>query len=160
MLKLTFNNWKTWKGAGQTLALFTFEEQSPAAAKADGFKGKERETFLYRPKDSIPAERVLLIGLGKKSDFTNETLRRAASKVLSGAETLGIQKLAVRFPQISKSPAAQQDEFQALAEGFYLGGYRFDRHKSPASDKPKAIEELVRADRWYFSICGGRRQKG
>ena len=85
----------------------------PAAAKADGFKGKERETFLYRPKDSVPAERVLLIGLGKKSAFSNETLRRAASKVLSGAESLGLQKLAVRIPQVTKSPAAQRDEFQA-----------------------------------------------
>ena len=143
MMKITLNDWKKWKGTGQTLALFAFEEQVPAAAKADGFKGKERETFLYRPKDSLPAERVLLIGLGKKSEFTNETLRRAASKALSGGESLGLQKLAVRIPQIAKSPAAQRDEFQSLAEGLYLGGYRFDRHKSPAPEPPKPVEELI-----------------
>jgi leucyl aminopeptidase len=162
MLKLTCSDWKKWpasakaagashrslgeggwKGVGQTLAMFVFEEQVPAAAKADGFKGKERETFLYRPKDSVPAERVLLIGLGKKSEFTNESLRRAASKVLCGAESLGLQRLAVRIPRIAKSPATQRDEFQALAEGLYLGAYRFDRHKSPAPDAPKPVEELA-----------------
>jgi len=70
-------------------------------------------------------------------------LRRAASKVLCGAESLGLQKLAVRIPQIAKSPATQRDEFQALAEGLYLGAYRFDRHKSPAPDAPKPVEELA-----------------
>jgi leucyl aminopeptidase len=49
----------------------------------------------------------------------------------------------MRAPQTAKSPAAQRDEFQALAEGFYLGAYRFDRHKTPASDQPKPVEELV-----------------
>jgi leucyl aminopeptidase len=142
-MKLTLSDWKKWKGEGQTLVLFTFEEQVPEAAKADGFKGKERETFLYRPKDSVPAERVLLIGLGKKSAFSNEALRRAASKVRSGAESLGLVKIAVRAPQMAKSPTAQRNEFQALAEGLYLGSYRFDRHKSPAPDQPKPVEELV-----------------
>ena len=66
-----------------------------------------------------------MIGLGKKSEFTHETLRRAASKVLSGAEALGLQKLAVRVPQTAKSPAAQRAEFQALSEGLFLGAYRF-----------------------------------
>jgi len=143
MLKLTLSDWKKWKGEGQTLALFTFEEQAPVAAKADGFKGKERESILYRPKDAVPAERVFLVGLGKKSDFTNETLRRSASKVLRAAETLGLQSLAVRIPQVAKSIVAQRDEFQAFAEGLYLGAYRFDRHQSPSPDQPKPVNELI-----------------
>ena len=143
MLKLTFSDWKKWKGEGQTLALFTFDEQAPVAAKADGFKGKERESILYRPKDGVPAERIFLIGLGKKSEFTNETLRRTVSKVLSGAESLGLQKIAVRIPLMGKSPTAQRDEFQALAEGLHLGTYRFDRHKTPTSDRPRPLEEVI-----------------
>ncbi len=90
MLKINLKEWKKWNGAGQTLAQFVFEDQIPAAAKDDGFKAKEQSTFLYRPADGKPAQRVLLIGLGKKSDFTNETLRRTASKVLRGAESLDV----------------------------------------------------------------------
>src|ERR1700687_2340480 len=103
MLKIELKDWKKWTGQGETLAIFVFEEQSPEAAKADGFKGKELETFLYRPEKSLPAERVVLIGLGKKSEYSIETLRRAAAKVLRAAESLSLEKIAVRGPQISKS---------------------------------------------------------
>src|SRR5882672_2092740 len=116
MLKIDIKDWKKWTGTGETLAIFIFEEQAPEAAKADGFKGKELETFLYRPEKSLPAQRVILIGLGKKAEYSPETLRRAAAKVLRAAESLGLTKISVRAPQISKSSAAQGVEYQALAE--------------------------------------------
>src|SRR5882672_1972522 len=121
MPKIELKDWKKWDPKTEkTVALFIFEEQAPAWAKEDGFKGKELETLLHRPMDRLPAERVLLIGLGKKADFSHEVLRRAAAKVLRGAEPLGLEKIAVRAPQIAKSPAAQANEFQALAEGIYM----------------------------------------
>src|SRR5689334_16986218 len=101
MPKITLNDWKKWTGkTGATLAIFAFEEQAPEAAKADGYKGKELETFLYRPKDSLPAERVILVGLGKRKDYSTETLRRAATRVLKVAESLGLIKISLRAPQI------------------------------------------------------------
>jgi len=146
MLNITINDWKKWPASAQamagTIALFTFEEQVPAAAKADGFKGKELETFLYRPKDAIPAERVILIGLGKRADFSNETLRRAAARAVRLAESLGLSKLALRAPQIARSPAAQRVEFHALAEGLYLGAYRFEKHKTPRRRRPRPLRKL------------------
>src|SRR5579864_8537484 len=105
MVRIELKDWRKWQGQGQTLGVFTFEEQAPAAAKEDGFKGKELETFLYRPKDANPAERVLVIGLGKQADFSNEVLRRAAAKVLRGAESLDLKSIALRAPQIAGSPA-------------------------------------------------------
>src|SRR4051794_4257796 len=88
-------NWKTWKGQGQTLVVFVFQDQNSvllglgkeakvlsALAQSDGFKGRERETFIQRPPDNLPAERLILVGLGKKADFNSEVLRRAASRVL------------------------------------------------------------------------------
>src|SRR5262245_46607896 len=144
MLNVTLNDWKKWDPIKEhTVALFVFEDQVPPWAKADGFKGKELDTLLYHPKDSLPTERVLLIGLGKKADFSSETLRRAAAKVLRGAEALGLEKISARAPQVAKSPAALAAEFQALAEGLYLATYRFDRHKTPAPDAPKPVQEVA-----------------
>src|SRR4029077_4886444 len=104
MLHLSLNNWKTWDPKKEkTVALFIFQDQVPEWAKEDGFKGRELETLLHRAKTGLPAERVLLIGLGKKSEFSPETLRRAAAKVVRGAENLGLVKIAVRAPQVAKS---------------------------------------------------------
>src|SRR6185437_5551500 len=94
------------KWRGDTLVFFAFEETTPrlaaageggpalgARAKADGFKGKERETFLLRPEDGRPAERVLLIGLGEPVDFSDERLRASASQALRLAEKLGLPSI-------------------------------------------------------------------
>jgi len=151
-LKITLVDWKKWKG--DTLAVFAFQEESPrflglekkletfpVFAKADGFKGKERETLILRPVDSLPAERLLLIGLGKKEEFDLDTLRRAASKVLRLAEHVGLTSIALRAPAISTNKA--QEEIQALAEGLFLGAYKFDRHQSRPEDAPKPVEEVI-----------------
>jgi len=156
-IEISIANWKNWKGQGQTLAVFAFQEENPvllglakptaaalvAIAKADGFKGSEGDTLLLRPANSDPAERVLLIGLGKKRDFSLETLRRAAPKALRGGEKLGLKKIAIRAPQVARTPGAQGVELQALAEGLFLGAYRFDRHRNVPEDAPKPVEEVA-----------------
>ena len=151
-LKITPSEWKTWKG--ETLAVFAFQEETPrflglgkkletfqVSAKADGFKGKERETLILRPTGPDLPQRLLLIGLGKKNEFDLDTLRRAASNVLRLAEHLGLTSIALRAPMISKGEIS--DEIQALAEGLFLGAYKFDRHQSRPADAPKPVEEVV-----------------
>ena len=69
--------WKSWKGQGQTLAVFAFQDETPALlglgkeakilaalARSDGFKGRERETFITRPTDNLPSERLVLVECG------------------------------------------------------------------------------------------------
>src|SRR5258708_7647726 len=100
-MEITTASFKSWKGQGQTLIVFAFQDEMPillglgkeakilaGLAQSDGFKGRERETFIHRPFDNIPAERVIFVGLGKKADFDSEVLRRAASKVLRSGEAL------------------------------------------------------------------------
>jgi leucyl aminopeptidase len=143
MLQITLQDAKKWKGKTETLVRFVFEDEAPALAKEDGFKGKELESFLYRPKDARPAGRVILIGLGKKKDFTNETLRRAAPRILRVAESLTLKKINVTALELAPWGPAQAQELQAFCEGLYLGTYRFDRHKTPSPEKPKPVEEVV-----------------
>ncbi len=143
MLNVTLFDAKKWTSKGETLARFVYEDEAPAVAREDGFKGRELETFLYRPKDGKPADRIILIGLGKKKDFTNETLRRAATKVLRAAESLSLKKIHVSALEQAAWGPSQAQEFQAFCEGLYLGAYAFDRHKSASPEKAKPVEEVV-----------------
>src|SRR5262245_7556470 len=99
-LEIKASGWKSWKGQGQTLVVFAFQDTAPSLlglskeskvlaglAQSDGFKGKERESFIARPTDNKPAERVIMVGLGKKSEFNLEVLRRAASRVVKAGES-------------------------------------------------------------------------
>src|SRR5258708_24956955 len=156
LVDISAAGWKSWKGQNETLVVFAFQDELPILlalgkeakaiaelAKTDGFKGKERETLLCRPAAGMPAQRLLLIGLGKKSEFNPETLRRAASSVVTAGESLGWKELPVRLPEIARSPRALQEEMQALAEGLYLASYRFDRHQTPAPDAPKPLGQVT-----------------
>jgi leucyl aminopeptidase len=155
-LNVTAANWKSWKGHGQTLVVFVYQDQAPTLlglgkeakvlsglAQSDGFKGRERETFIQRPSDNLPAERLILVGLGKKADFNLDVLRRAASRVLRGAESVGLTQIAVRAPQVARGPAAAQEELQVFVEGLLLAAYKFDRHQTPSADAPKPIEAVT-----------------
>lgn len=147
-LKVTAADWKSWKGEGQTLVVFAFQDESflgiqsaelLKTAKADGFKGKERETILLRPSDAKPAERVLVIGLGKKSAFNMEVLRKAVSRVLRTGEQLNLTKMTVRVAGLGTTGT----DVQTIAEGLWLAAYKFDRHLTPAQDAPKGVSEVV-----------------
>jgi len=143
---------KKWKGA--TLAVFAFQEEKPRLlglgkdtavlerlAIEDGFKGRERESVLIRPAGENPAERLLLIGLGKPADFSLEVLRRCAPRVLREAERLSLTSMTLVAPEIGTVSTAAE-EFQALAEGLFLGAYRYDKHRKTSIEKSKRVEDV------------------
>jgi leucyl aminopeptidase len=157
-LKIKLASWKSWSGKQATLVVFAYQDETPvllglgggepgksilATAREDGFKGKERESQIIRPDGQTPSRRIFLIGLGKKTDFSTEVLRRAAAKAVRHAEGLGLEEIFVRLPQIATSTDAAEQEVQALAEGLFLATYRFDRHQSKAPDAPKKLAEIT-----------------
>jgi len=54
------------------------------------FRGREGETTILYPRDeAIAAERILLVGLGKREELDAERLRRAAATAVKGAASCG-----------------------------------------------------------------------
>ncbi len=96
-------------------------------ARDDGFAAKGGETHLFHPRDGRPAERMLLVGLGKKSKADGSSVR------LYGA-ALARRLAEVRWPaarvHVPDDVVPLPEAVQAVAEGLSLADYRFDRHKS------------------------------
>ncbi|MEW6058744.1 MAG: leucyl aminopeptidase, partial [Actinomycetota bacterium] len=118
-------------------------------------KGKKGESLLV-PNTGIPglaAASVLLVGLGKRSEVTTDTLRRAIGKV--GGQLAKHSKIATALPQAAgRNPG---DAVQATVEGLLLGSYRFDRYKSgkgdDAPEKPAMKEvTLLGSARWSTHV--------
>src|SRR5512140_2206681 len=60
------------------------------------FKGKKDETALLYPQEGqVGAERVLLVGVGKREDYVVERLRRAVGTAVRCAEKIGVTHLAL-----------------------------------------------------------------
>jgi leucyl aminopeptidase len=101
----------------------------PALSRGD-FSGKEGETALLYGGD-LAAPRLLLVGLGDRSSFTLEKVRRAAANAAKRARSLGVREAAFALPSLEGAA-------RAAAEGATLGLYRFTRYKSGGEDSAEA----------------------
>lgn len=109
-------------------------------AKEEDFKGKDGETLLIHTFNRLPSKRILLIGLGKRSDFDIPNIRRYGAKLVQLAKKYGVKELAAVLPSIAS--AAQQRGFQFLAEGLLLGNYRFEQLKSEENQTKDKLEKV------------------
>lgn len=124
----------------EALLLFVFEEQ-PAGpwnrvdpqleekykeqVRLEAFKAKVGSTLTFHA-----GRRVIVAGLGKKADFSPETLRRAVSAGIARART-AVQTLDLLLPEATRELA------HAAGESVVLSTYRFDKYKSNSDEKTK-----------------------
>jgi leucyl aminopeptidase len=111
------------------------------------FKGKEGETLvLYVPVEALPAERLLLVGVGKRESLDLERLRRAAGSAVKQASRLGVGRLAslLHHADEARPSISPREAAQATAEGAVLGSYVFDELKTPDESAPsRRVSEFV-----------------
>src|SRR3990167_6570056 len=68
--------------------------------KDKDFEGKPNQTRLIYTQGKIPAERVLLVGLGKEKEFKIEKLRQASGNSSKAVRDLGLKKFSTALAQI------------------------------------------------------------
>ena len=117
------------------------------------FTGRPNQTaVLYPlPDQDIKAPRVILVGLGKRDDFTLDKARQASATAARRARDLGVKRLATIVHGAGTGSVDPTRAAQALAEGAILGLYRFDELKSRSAssssgdddDSKKEIQDLI-----------------
>jgi leucyl aminopeptidase len=105
----------------------------PALSGGD-FSAKRGETALLYAGGALAAPRLLLVGLGGRSSFTQGELRKTAATVARRASSLGLQEAAFTLP--SAEDAGIGVSARAAAEGATLGLYRFTRYKTDGRAEP------------------------
>jgi leucyl aminopeptidase len=139
---------ETSRADAAVLMIVEGEKLGPAAARVDKALGGmvlkliKREEFtakagsvcLIYPEGKMAAERLIVVGLGKRADLTPDRLRLAAGKAAVAARNAGAKNIAVAPEGFSFDPA---EAGQALAEGSTLGLYRFLKYKSKKEDNGK-----------------------
>lgn len=107
-----------------------------AALKKRDVRGATDEVFLLYGPGAKGPERLLLCGLGKKSELSLERLRRAAGAGASRARSLRATSVGIWFPTpwLEGTPLTAEGAAQALVEGAILGAWRFDELKTVFED--------------------------
>jgi leucyl aminopeptidase len=101
------------------------------------FKPKPGVVYLFSPEGRIPAKRLTLAGLGKRSEFTLNRLRQAIGKAAPSLRAVGARDITVLVNGLGSD---FKEVSQALVEGSLLGLYRFLKYKTDeVNDRSKDI---------------------
>jgi leucyl aminopeptidase len=102
-------------------------------------KGSAGEVTGIHSLGRLAAARVFVAGLGKKSRFSSESLRRASGSALKALRKAGVATATVELPISEQSPAPELA--RAVVEGMALSAYSFNRYFS--GDRPELKLESV-----------------
>ncbi len=103
---------------------------SKLAAKEE-FTGKRDQTLSLPTLGRIPAEKVILLGLGERRSIGAAEVRTFAAKAARAANGEKASSMALSVP------AGLEGELRAVGEGLELGAYRFTKYLT-GDRKPKA----------------------
>ncbi|MCY3766665.1 MAG: leucyl aminopeptidase [Gemmatimonadetes bacterium] len=98
------------------------------------FTGKFKEIAVLYPRGGISARRLLLVGLGKREEFTVDRVRQVSAAAARRARGLGAEQLATVVHGGGVGGLEVRAAAQAVVEGAVLGTYRFTPYKSGEDD--------------------------
>lgn len=106
------------------------------------FKGKKGELLLLYPEGSLPAKRVLVVGLGPQEKFNLEVARQVSAEAAQRARDLGVRGYHTVVHGAGRGGLEVAEAAQALVEGAILGLYRFEEYRT-GEGEGQQVEELT-----------------
>lgn len=103
------------------------------------FTGAPNRVKIVHTLGRSPAERVVLVGLGKREDLTAERLRQAAGAALQGMRACGLRS----FSSVLHEALGGSEALKSSVEGFALAGYAFNQYKSRGEENGRVEEATL-----------------
>ncbi|HLC75199.1 MAG TPA: leucyl aminopeptidase [Candidatus Nanoarchaeia archaeon] len=114
-----------------------------AAMKRKEFTGEAGQLKMIASLGKLPAQKVLVVGLGKKADYKIENLRRAAASAIRVAQSANARKTITALHHLECEKADEAERITALLEGSLLGSYQFNQFKTDDKEKEKRVDDLI-----------------
>uniref|UniRef100_A0A831UJI9 Probable cytosol aminopeptidase n=1 Tax=Geobacter metallireducens TaxID=28232 RepID=A0A831UJI9_GEOME len=122
------------------------------------FTGKLNRTKLVHTLGRLPAERLLLVGLGKRAELTAERVRQAAGSAVKAVRVAGLPRFAT---VLHRSVASVSRSLEASLDGCLLGNYGFGLYKTSQAEEAPLEEMTVlaaeEAERESIGEAAGKR---
>src|SRR6185369_2171849 len=103
------------------------------------FSGKVNTTRLLHTLGRLPAERLLLVGLGKRAELDDERLRQAAGNAVQALRSARVASFATAL----HLAAGTETALEATCEGALLGCYSFDQYKTKDKEERFSFENMT-----------------
>ena len=168
-MKIFVKKGKLAEAKSQAIILTLFEDSKKLTAvaleidqKSDGliselinngdFEAKPSQVSVIYTRGSLPAKRIALVGLGKRSEFNLEKLRAAFSSVMRHLRNLNVKEASTSI-NLNLLPGKKDQVAQAVAEGSLLGLYQYTPYKTVGREDLKEMDQFnIIAEEKYFSV--------
>ncbi|HYM38904.1 MAG TPA: leucyl aminopeptidase [Thermoplasmata archaeon] len=109
--------------------------------------GKFKEIVVFPTFDRIPGNRVLVVGLGERADFTLDRVREVSAAAAIKIRDMGLRTFATVVHGAGVGHLDLGDATEAVVEGTLLGLYRYTEHKTDNDHKKIESVTLVNLDK-------------
>ena len=107
------------------------------------FRGEHLENILLFTQGSGAIERILLMGLGKRENFTTQALRETMAQALKTLRDRRQRRAVLPIPLDSEFPLTMGETAEACVLGGMLGLYQFTELLTKERDKIKDFDSLT-----------------
>ncbi len=104
------------------------------------FAGKLNRVKVLHTLGTLPAERLVLVGLGKRKELDSERLRQAAGSVAQALRSTGVSRCSIILHLQVECVAFP---VQAVTEGMLLGSYSFDQYRTSPKEQVDLTEMTI-----------------
>ena len=118
-------------------------EKLSRLVKRGDFTAKPGETWLLTDLEGVQAERVLLVGIGPKTDITRKIWRRAVSAAIGAATRTRITALTLALPRPAAKLLSDERFGRAVAEITGHTLYRVNDLKSGKKPRAHALTRVA-----------------
>lgn len=108
-------------------------------------KGKFNQITLVHSLGKLPATRVVVTGLGKQEELSQDKIRGAVAETCRFLQTKGVGNVATVVQGKGVAGLTAEGAVQAITEGALLGVYSFQKHKTK-TDEQGEIKQLTIVD--------------
>lgn len=114
------------------------------AIAAGELTGTKFETRVYNTWQKIPAEKILVVGLGKPEEWDPVVARQVAASAIKTAAATGARHVASIIHGAGIGGMDPLLAARALLEGTLFGLYRFDKYKNSSDDSASRNGQVER----------------
>jgi len=106
-------------------------------------EGKVGTTLLLHNVPPLPADRVLLVGLGKERDFNESAYRAALTGAMKAIRATGTIEACICLTDLGVRKRDTAWKIEQAAIAVMDGAYRFDRMKSKAPEVKRTLRKVM-----------------
>lgn len=107
-----------------------------ALIEGGDFEGEADQAAVLYPRGAIPAQRVILVGLGPQGEFELDRVRQAAARAAQKAREVKAQRVATVLHGAGAGGLSAEEAAQAITEGSILGLYDYRGLKTEEAPEP------------------------